>query len=358
VQRTALELDEARPGTRGRNRYFDLLRAAALLRVIVYHTVGWPWLHLFVPAMGVMFALAGSLMAGSLERRPPVRVVFARMRRLLPPVWVFGIVAIAMGWVVVGTGRREWLHLLFWLLPLRDPESHSVGFGYVDILWYVRTYLWFVILSPVLLMAFRKAPVATLVAPLALLPVATLLTSAGHGAVEDLLGFGTCWTLGFAAHDGFLARVSVRMCGAVVAVLAAAGLTLEIIYPFGRSGVVGPLFVGYALCSTAWVLVLMRWSPDVSWLMSNRWLRNAVAIVNARAVTIYIWHDVAIAVIALFLHAARLHVSHVAELPAVLVLTGCAVLAFGWVEDLAARRRPVLLPRPLLPRPLVTPAGG
>jgi peptidoglycan/LPS O-acetylase OafA/YrhL len=348
VPKTVLKPDEARLSTRGRNRYFDLLRAAALLRVIVYHTVGWPWLHLLVPAMGVMFALAGSLMANSLDRRPPVRVVVSRMRRLLPPVWAFGIVAIALGWVAVGAGRHEWFHLLYWVVPLRDPESHSVGFGYVDILWYVRTYLWFVLLSPVLLIAFRKAPVVTLVAPLALLPAAALtsiFTSTGSGAVVDILGFGTCWALGFAAHDGFLARLPVPVCGVVVVALCAVGLTLEISYPFGASGSTGPVFIGYALWSAAWVLVLMRWNPDMSWMNKTGWLKNAITVINARAVTIYIWHDAAIAVIAMSLHAARVHVSHVAEVPAVLLLTGLAVLAFGWVEDLAARRRPVLLPR-------------
>jgi peptidoglycan/LPS O-acetylase OafA/YrhL len=329
VPSTDLKLDERRPATRGRNRYFDLLRAVALLRVVVYHTVGWPWLHLLVPAMGTMFALAGCLMAGSLSRRPPVRVVLSRMRRLLPPVWAFGIVAILLGWVVVGAGAREWLHLLYWLVPLRDPESHAVGFGYVDILWYVRTYLWFVLLSPVLLIAFRKAPLVALAAPLALLPFAT-----GHGGVTDLLGFGTCWMLGFAANEGLLARLPARVCGAVAGALGAAGLILE---------ATGPVFVGYAMWSTAIVLLLMRWSPDLSWMNRAGRLRRAVTVINARAVTIYIWHDVAIAVIAMAIRTTRVHVSHVAELPAVLLLTGVAVLTFGWVEDLAAGRRPTML---------------
>jgi hypothetical protein len=241
-------------------------------------------------------------------------------------------------------GRHEWLHLLFWLVPLRDPESHSVGFGYVDILWYVRTYLWFVILSPVMLFAYRKARVATLVAPLALLPAAAL-TSASRGAVVDILGFGTCWALGFAAQDGFLARIPVRVCGVIVAALGVVGLTLEVSRPFSTSGGTGPVFIGYAMWSAACVLVLLRCNPDMSWMARTGWLRSTVAVINARAVTIYIWHDVAIAVIAMFLHAVHAHVAHVAELPAVLLLTGLAVLAFGWVEDLAARRRPVLLPR-------------
>ena len=50
-------------GLSTRNRYIDTLRAAAILRVIVYHAFGGAWLTILRPAMGVMFALGGSLMA-------------------------------------------------------------------------------------------------------------------------------------------------------------------------------------------------------------------------------------------------------------------------------------------------------
>ena len=36
---------------------------------IVYHLFGWPWLSIVLPAMGIMFALAGSLTAASLDKR-------------------------------------------------------------------------------------------------------------------------------------------------------------------------------------------------------------------------------------------------------------------------------------------------
>ncbi|GDY83909.1 hypothetical protein SAVCW2_31080 [Streptomyces avermitilis] len=51
---------------------------------MTYHTFGWAWAGLVFPSMGVMFALAGTLMAKSLER-PALKVVKSRMRRLLPP---------------------------------------------------------------------------------------------------------------------------------------------------------------------------------------------------------------------------------------------------------------------------------
>ncbi len=42
----------------GRDRYFDALRAIALVRVVAYHTFGWAWAGLVFPSMGVMFTLA------------------------------------------------------------------------------------------------------------------------------------------------------------------------------------------------------------------------------------------------------------------------------------------------------------
>src|SRR5689334_2499219 len=35
-----------------RDRYLDLLRALALVRVVIYHNFGWTWLPLLFPSMG------------------------------------------------------------------------------------------------------------------------------------------------------------------------------------------------------------------------------------------------------------------------------------------------------------------
>src|SRR5689334_4468550 len=96
------------PHIPSRDRYFDTLRAVALIRVVAYHTFGWAWAGLVFPSMGVMFGLAGTLMAKSLER-PAAKVVRSRLRRLLPPFWFWGVfVVLAMlihdwipGWQIV-----------------------------------------------------------------------------------------------------------------------------------------------------------------------------------------------------------------------------------------------------------------
>src|ERR1041384_5477995 len=85
-----------------RNRYIDTLRAVAIVRVIIYHAFGWAWLSFVLPAMGVMFAIAGSLMAASLAKAGARKAVWSRIRRLLPALWTFAAVALPImfwhGW--------------------------------------------------------------------------------------------------------------------------------------------------------------------------------------------------------------------------------------------------------------------
>src|SRR4051794_25920332 len=137
-----------------RNRYIDTLRAAAILRVIVYHAFGWAWLTVALPAMGVMFALAGSLMAASLGANGARRAVTSRIRRLVPALWALGAAAVPLmllhGW------RPHRYQLLFWVLPVDDPPGSPWGQPFWQVLWYLRAYLWFVLVSPLLYLCYRQ----------------------------------------------------------------------------------------------------------------------------------------------------------------------------------------------------------
>jgi len=100
----------AAPGPRRpRDQYIDGLRALALVRVMTYHTFGWIWLPVAFPSMGVMFALGGSLVAGSLSSssRTQAQVLRKRLKRLLPPLWLYGAVVVAVmarhGWTFTET---------------------------------------------------------------------------------------------------------------------------------------------------------------------------------------------------------------------------------------------------------------
>jgi peptidoglycan/LPS O-acetylase OafA/YrhL len=108
---------------------------------------------------------------------------------------------------------------------------------------------------------------------------------------------------------------------------------------------------------------VLRAELPIGGLRRIGWLSGVVSVVNARAVTIYLWHfSMLIAALHLLGMADQVRTAgDNAELLAVVVgLTGAAALLLGWVEDIAARREPRLLPwpwaTPRRPRPAPQPA--
>ncbi|MGV9994345.1 acyltransferase family protein [Streptomyces sp. NPDC003374] len=383
TQATATTRTDAAPKPAGRDRYLDLLRALALVRVVVYHLFGWGWLTVLFPSMGVMFALAGSLMARSLHR-PALGVIRGRLRRLLPPLWAFAAVLLPLmllaGWNPLKDpdlgGTAGLPQLLDYLLPVGAPpypEHLGSDSGLLDMtwpddaagpLWYLRAYLWFVAASPLLLWAFRRAPWPTLLAPLALTGVVGtgVVTIPGEtgNAVTDFAVYGGCWVLGFAHQEGVLARVPRYAAVSGSSLLMAFAL-------WWASGHQGPeeawdlndIPLAQATWSFGAVVILLQYAPSWERLPArlSRW-DGLITLANNRAVTIYLWHNFLIAALVPLLDesyalpflqsdAASSFLDRTYALWSVLLiwpLIALAVIAFGWIEDLAARRSPRLWP--------------
>ncbi|WP_431727721.1 acyltransferase family protein [Verrucosispora sp. TAA-831] len=353
-----------------RTSYLDLLRAAALARVLLYHATGWLWLSLLVPAMGVMFGVAGALLAASLDRYG-TRAIGRRMRRLLVPFWAFGATVLALvavaGQVSGAPSGFGWDDVCWWLLPLRVPSVGGAPWGWAFTvgLWYVSTYLWLTLLSPLLLPLYRRWPWPVLAAATAL-PVCTHL--AGVTQFYFVVSYLPCWLLGFAYHDGLLGRVSARLCRGLVLVLGAVGGTWVLLaVTTGAPSELNHIPAGSTIWSMAWVAALLRLAPRSSGAVratgparaeGDRPARGGalLRLVNARALTVYLWHIPASAAITALLMPwlSFDSVAHVGlRLVGMILLTVAAALAVGWIEDLAARRRPRLLwvGAPATPRP-------
>ncbi|MEU9317400.1 acyltransferase [Streptomyces sp. NPDC048295] len=340
-------------GRGGRDRYFDALRAVALVRVVTYHTFEWPWLGLVFPSMGVMFALAGSLMARSLER-PAAQVIRGRLRRLLIPLWAFALV---LGVAMLLHGWRPGADVLYWVLPVGDPPGDAWGEQAWAVLWYLRTYLWFVLLSPLLLRGFRIAPLPVLA--LSLCPV-LLLTTVWNvpdgrlgSALSDLSVFLFCWLLGFAHREGVLDRLRPAAVVTSAPVVMAAGVWWAFHHRIDGSYDLDDIPLAQALWSAGFVLLLLRFRPHFGWPARHAVADRVVKLFNARAVTVYLWHEVAlmasVPVLDLMWNVPVLE----RDLPldsvwfqfaVAWVLILAAVALFGWIEDLAAKRSPRLLP--------------
>ncbi|MFV2102628.1 acyltransferase family protein [Micromonospora sp. LOL_024] len=326
-----------------RNRYLDLLRFLAIVRVVVYHVTGWASLTLLFPAMSVMFALAGSLMAASLLRSGPQAVG----RRLLPSLWVVALIFVP---AMLLNGLPLTPRVLLWLFPVADPPANYWGALALSPIWYLRDYLWFVLASPIAVWLFRRFPVPTLLAPYLLLLAIEMDVYPNAPVVlrEFGLYFGA-WLLGFAHQSGMLRRLANRVLVPTVLVLAVVGGAWILANPGPRGFDLNDNPLGNALWSAAYILVVLGRAPATArWVDRNALFGRAVTVFNRRAVTVYLWHMTF--VVALTPLVDVVGWSHqdplglAIRVALVFLLVGLVTALVGWVEDVAAGRPPELVP--------------
>ncbi|MEV4625229.1 acyltransferase family protein [Micromonospora sp. NPDC049523] len=340
-----------------RNRYVDLLRFLAIIRVVVYHTTGWAFLTIAFPAMSVMFALAGSLMAASLDRSG-VGAVGRRLRRLLPSLWLLAAFFVP---AMLLTGLPVNWRLLLWVAPIADPPSNGWGALALSAIWYLRDYLWFVLVSPLALWLFRRFPLPTLAAPYVLLVVVEFGFPSAPNVLRDFGLYFGAWLIGFAHHDGMLRRLSRRVLIPVAGTLAALGAAWIFTHPGPRGFDLNDIRLGNGLWSAGFTLLLLGLAPaGAAWVDRNEIFSRAVTVLNRRALTVYLWHmPIVIGLTALMVRAGWSLTDATGvtvRLVVVSTLVALATALFGWMEDLAARRRTALLPGGETSRPRPSPA--
>lgn len=351
-------LDRAPGAAPEREFFLDAVRTAALVRVVLWHTTGAVVLTYVVAAVPTMFFVSGSLLAKSL-RRGARRVVLDRARRILVPLWAFAAVAwAAMGvaHAVDGTASTAlpWNRLLFWLVPLDDPTGSRWEGGYLSSpLWYLRALLWLILLAPALLWLVRRLRTYAFVLPLGALVGLEVsartgrFTGSAAWKAGDLALYGTFLMLGFVHRDGGLDRLTPRrwLAGAALAGTAATAWCLTQPVP---GGVVNDSHPAHLLVGLTWLCLFFAARPRIEAAGRLAPVRDTVAFVSRRTMTIYLWHSTAAVVSFLLLRHLAVVWPRGTFVVVLVAMTGAvttvAVLAFGWIEDLANRRAPALWP--------------
>jgi peptidoglycan/LPS O-acetylase OafA/YrhL len=273
------------------------------------------------------------MMAASLDRYGPWAVE-RRLHRLLPALWV--LVAVAVPMMLISGLVWNWT-ILLWAFPIQDPPATGFWMEGLAAMWYLRDFLWLVLLSPLALPLFRRFPLPTILLPYAALAVITFAGVTPPPVLRDLALYGGAWLLGFAHHDGMLARRRWWL----IAALAVAGAGWSLTHPGPRGLDLNDIPLGNALWSAAFILVFLSISPIIR-------PHRVLTVLNARALTVYLWHVPLIVAVVKFAEATGLPVEGWVgiswRLGVVTVLLGLVVLAVGWVEDVSAGRPPSWVP--------------
>jgi CubicO group peptidase (beta-lactamase class C family) len=345
-----------------RDAALDLLRSVALVRVVLWHAIPWMWLTYFA-AMPAMFFVAGSLLSASTARRGYPSVLVQRFRRLLVPLWCYGAAVGIAGTVVVTiAGRplavsRGSIHAAgTWILPLVDPKAALWHAGWLSQhLWYIRAYLWILLLAPLLSRLVRHVAVSTVacMAAVAALHFAprfgwpAIAGGASRVLIGDAVTFGMFVLWGMAYRRRVRPVPRVRLV--VVSVAAATGLVLFVATAGVPGGDVNQSYPAIVFAGTALLAAAGAVEDGIRSVAERRWVARTTRRISNRAETVYLWHPAAIAIVLVALeraapgpfgdafqyrgaHGSLLIIGTVA-------ITGLAVLTVGWVEDIAARRR-------------------
>ena len=336
----------------GRDPALDLLRAVALGRVVLWHAFAAPWMTAFT-AIPLMFFVTGTLLGpGESSRRYRV-VLGRRLRRVLLPLWVYGVVVAAAGAHLHADGATasvpSWDVLwraLTWVLPFVDPAgSDWHGGWFSNHLWYIRAYVWVLALYPVFAAFARKAGLAACVLGLLIVQLevatATGVPFFGRGqprvVLGDLATYGLFVVLGI-AHARRTTTPARRTLAVAAASAGAGAFAFAVAFGVPRGGV-NESYPLLALCGLFWLFAAGACEDPIRRLVSAGRLRTTTRTVCRRAVTIYLWHPAAI-VGAYALVGDGFAFGPVAVVIVTLLLTAIAVAVVGWVEDVAAVRRP------------------
>lgn len=316
-----------------------------MTRIIAFHVTASPILGA-IPALPLMFFVAGYLMARSLSHSSARAILPRRFRRILLPYWVY-LVAIVVVWFRRdATGELDFVDWIGFVFPPLSPTGLEGPGAGTDLemtwlaLWYIEVQLILVLLSPLLFPLFRRFPRGLLAGTAAL----TLLSSVIYVEATGVFGVLLFWLFGFGFHDQTI-QPRLRKLTPAIIVASLPFVVLAIARGILPDGISNSATAVSALggVGIALIAILVAW-PIIEWFDAKEWPRGSDAVLtwmSSRLMTVYLWHFLIIYWIVTW----RPWIGTNSILLFVLTLIGTfiACLFFGWIEDIAGGKKPRVL---------------
>lgn len=285
----------------GRDRVTDFVKAAALLLVVIGHSLAWfvtaegtldntlnhaPqlwWLTWVLQILPLFFFIAGSGMV-RLAADPSATRYLTRAANLMEPAVLLFLFACAVSLA------------LHFTAPI--AMQRNLGVLMVQLTWFLGAYMLYVALAPALAALGTVGGVSALIGAIAGVDWLRLHVNAGLGWLNMVLAWALFAVLGTKRETLVRAATWLKLVGFVIC--AAAAALLVMLGPYSRAlitakGIPGisnlaPPTLVLACAGAAQIFLLL-----LGWSMLERWLRNntvwvGVAVFGSRAMQVYLHH--------------------------------------------------------------------
>ena len=266
-----------------RDTALDGLRALAIVRVITWHASGWSWTTWIISSVPAMFVVTGALLARSLHKASALHTLRKRFKRLLFPLWFYSLTVYLLSLHFEVRTSAVWT----FFFPFGQPTSLIASQWFTSAMWYLRAYVWVLILSPFIYALTRKfksiIPIAGMIAVIAL-GIWNIDTPGFGWAVGDIVLYSTCAAAGMAwlVND----RPSPRTLH-VTAIAFLIGTCGWLLFRQPMDGVVNNDHVLHLFVGGFWTALLLHFPRTLSSFSTTAVSR----FLNRYPLSIYLWHS-------------------------------------------------------------------
>ena len=266
-----------------RDAALDGLRALAILRVITWHASGWSWTTWIISSVPAMFVVTGALLARSLQKASAIQTLRKRFKRLLLPLWFYSLTVYLLSAHFHVRTSAVWT----FFLPFSQPTSLIASQWFTSAMWYLRAYVWVLVLAPFIFAFTRKfkslIPIIGMIA-VVVLGILNIDTSGFGWAAGDILLYSTCTAAGMAWLANGRPSQRTLQFAAVASLVGACGWLL---FRQPLDGVVNNDHVLHLFVGGFWTALLLHFPKNLSSFSTTAVSR----FLNKYPLSIYLWHS-------------------------------------------------------------------